>query len=43
MISLQQNWRTRGQNRFCLEVGGEGGDGPSNIYMHMWANVKMIK
>jgi hypothetical protein len=21
MFSLQQNWRTRGQTRFCLEVG----------------------
>jgi hypothetical protein len=25
-FSLQQNWRTRGQNRFCLEAG-EGGKG----------------
>jgi hypothetical protein len=22
MFSPQQNWRTRGQNRLCLEVGG---------------------
>jgi hypothetical protein len=24
MFSLQQNWRTRGQNRFCLESRGWG-------------------
>jgi hypothetical protein len=24
---LLQNWRTRGQNRFCLGVGMEGGRG----------------
>jgi hypothetical protein len=24
MFSLQQNWRTRGLNRFCLEVRGCG-------------------
>jgi hypothetical protein len=40
MFSLQQNWRTREQNKFCLEVregvegveegvGGRGG--PNNI------------
>jgi hypothetical protein len=26
MSSLQQNWR-KGQNRFCLEVRGVGGEG----------------
>jgi hypothetical protein len=31
MSSLQQNWRTRWQNRFCLESAvGEGG-GPNNV------------
>jgi hypothetical protein len=24
MFSLQQNWKTREQNRFCPEVSGEG-------------------
>jgi hypothetical protein len=24
MFSLQQNWRTREQNRFCLEARGSG-------------------
>jgi hypothetical protein len=24
MFFLQQNWRTRGRNMFCLEVGGVG-------------------
>jgi hypothetical protein len=27
---LLQNWRTRGQNWFCLEAGGQGGEGGSN-------------
>jgi hypothetical protein len=39
MFSLQQNWRRRGQNSFCLEVqGAKGerkgmgeGDGPNNV------------
>jgi hypothetical protein len=31
MSSLQQNWRARGQNRFCLEVGGVGEGGPNNV------------
>jgi hypothetical protein len=25
MLSLQQNQRTRGKNRFCLEMGEAGG------------------
>jgi hypothetical protein len=29
-FSLQQNRRTRGLNRFCLEAEGEGGD---NVYI----------
>jgi hypothetical protein len=38
MLSLQQNQRTRGQNRFCLERG-VGRDGAlNNVY-----NVKTIK
>jgi hypothetical protein len=42
MFSLQQNLRTRGQNRFCPDVEGrkEGGD-PNNVYTRV--NVKMIK
>jgi hypothetical protein len=39
MFSLQQNWRRRRQNRFCLEAEGEGEadrggrrDGPNNAY-----------
>jgi hypothetical protein len=41
-LSLQQNWR-RGQNRFCLEVRGMGGEkeegaagrgGPNNVYTY---------
>jgi hypothetical protein len=31
MFSLQQNPRTRGQNRFCLEAGEGGGD-PNNVF-----------
>jgi hypothetical protein len=34
MFFLQQNWRTRGQNRFCLEAWwGRGGGGKQCIYM----------
>jgi hypothetical protein len=37
-VSLQQNWRTRGQNRFCLEVDGgwvKGRRGsPNNAYTY---------
>jgi hypothetical protein len=33
MFFLQQNWRTRRQNRFCPEAGwGEGG--PNNVYTY---------
>jgi hypothetical protein len=41
MFSLQQNQRTRGQNRFCLEVVGEG-SGPNNVYTcKKWKNGKI--
>jgi hypothetical protein len=35
--SLQQNRRTRGQNRFCLEGGVEGDreGGLNNVYTHV--------
>jgi hypothetical protein len=45
MCSLQQIWR-RGQNRFCLEVEGEGGDGgqegemAQTMYVHMNKRIK---
>jgi hypothetical protein len=37
LFFLQQNWRTRGQNRFFLEAVGaggrrSGGAGPNNAY-----------
>jgi hypothetical protein len=45
MFSLQQNWRTRGQNRSCLEVRegegvkgvrqGTGGEVAHTMYTHM--------
>jgi hypothetical protein len=36
MFSLQQNWRTRGQNWFCLEgEGAEWGGDPNNVYTHV--------
>jgi hypothetical protein len=38
MIFLQQYQKTRGRNRFCLEVGGGG---PNNVYMSV--NVKTKK
>jgi hypothetical protein len=52
MVSLQQNWRTRGQNRFCMEAdwGGSGGGGrlcggevAQTIVYTCKVNVKMIK
>jgi hypothetical protein len=33
MFALQQNLRTRGQNRFCLEMGSSGAGGPNNVKM----------
>jgi 3-methyladenine DNA glycosylase Mpg len=33
MFSLQQNQRTRGQNRFCLEVGQ--GKVAQTMYIHV--------
>jgi hypothetical protein len=43
MLSHQQN-RRRGQNRFCLELGGWGVGGRwHKQYVHMQVNVKMIK
>jgi hypothetical protein len=32
VFSLQQNWRTREQNRFDPKAGWEGGGGPNNEY-----------
>jgi hypothetical protein len=32
MFSLQQNWRTRGWNRFCPEVWGKV---PQTMYTHV--------
>jgi hypothetical protein len=43
MFSLQQNWRTRGQNRFCLEGGGQSGEVTQTMYIHMYVNIKVIK
>jgi hypothetical protein len=40
MFSLQQNWRTRGQNPGS-GVGEWGRGGPNNVYT--WVNVEMIK
>jgi hypothetical protein len=46
-LSLQQSWRTRGWNRFCLEVGcgrewgGKAGGGKKCVPMYV--NMKMIK
>jgi hypothetical protein len=34
MFSLQQNQRTRGRNRFCLEAG-EGGRMAQTMYKHV--------
>jgi hypothetical protein len=53
MFSLQQNYR-RGQNRFCLEVRGWGGEGKGmgqgeevaqTMYaqMNKWINNKNLK
>jgi hypothetical protein len=38
MLSLQQNWRTRGQNRFFLEAGGwwkRSGEVTQTRYTHV--------
>jgi hypothetical protein len=35
MFSLQQNWRTRGQNRFCLESRWGGGKEAQTMNTHM--------
>jgi hypothetical protein len=36
LFSLQQNWRTRGQNRFYLEVWGSGsGDVAQTMNIHV--------
>jgi hypothetical protein len=37
MISLQQNRRRRGQNKFCLELGwaGVGGEVTQTMYTHV--------
>jgi hypothetical protein len=34
LFSLQQNWRSRGQNRFCLEAG-HCGTVAQTLYMHL--------
>jgi hypothetical protein len=35
VFSLQQNQRTRGQNRFCPEEGLGGGDVVQTMYTHL--------
>jgi hypothetical protein len=35
MFSLQQSWRTRGQNRFCLEAGEEWEEMAQIMYTHL--------
>jgi hypothetical protein len=37
MFSLQQNWRRRGWNRFCLEagVGGGGREVAQTMHTHV--------
>jgi hypothetical protein len=49
MFSPQQNWR-RGQNRFCLEVRGEGegggrqgGEMAQAMYTHMNKHINNFK
>jgi hypothetical protein len=39
---LLQNWRTRGLNRFCLEVGG-GGEGREDVAQIMYIHVSKCK
>jgi hypothetical protein len=39
MFSLQQNWRTRGQNRFCSEVAGRG----HKQCVYIWDKDKKLK
>jgi hypothetical protein len=41
MLSLQQNQRTRGQNRFCLEVGWVEGRG--EVVLTMYTHVSKCK
>jgi hypothetical protein len=46
LLSLQQNRRSRGQNRFCPGAGGRGevrGGGPNNVYTCRYKNGKIIK
>jgi hypothetical protein len=45
MFSLQQNWRTRGQNTFCLEAGVGGGEVAQIMYTHVskYKNHKILK
>jgi hypothetical protein len=39
MFSLQQNWRTKGWNRFCTEAGGgrggRSGEADQTMYTHV--------
>jgi hypothetical protein len=35
MYSHQQSWRTKGQNRFCLEMAGAGGRVAQIMYTHV--------
>jgi hypothetical protein len=44
MFSLQQIWRTRGQNRFCTDVGRRG-ELAQRMYTHMskYKNDKNLK
>jgi hypothetical protein len=41
MFFLQQNWKTRGWNRFYLVAGVKGGGGPNNVYTCNYKNNKI--
>jgi hypothetical protein len=45
MFSLQQKkiWRTRGQNRFCPEVGGGRESGVGEVSQIMYTHVSKCK
>jgi hypothetical protein len=45
MFSLQQIWRTRGQNTFCPEAGVGGGEVAQIMYTHVskYKNDKIFK
>jgi hypothetical protein len=43
MFSLQQNWRRRGWNRFCLEAGNWGVGGEEELAHTMYIYVSKCK